>query len=77
LHIDEKTRFRKYPELIKVNLESPRLAEIYNFYSNDKVFARFILNPAVMDYLLDLYQRYNQKVSLIVNDQKYFLAGNP
>jgi hypothetical protein len=77
LHIVEKTKFRKYPELIKINLESPRLAEIYDFYSNDEVFARFILNPAVMDYLLDLYQRYNQKITLIVNDQKIFFSWKP
>lgn len=77
LHIVEKARIRKYPELIKINLESPRLAEIYDFYSNDEVFARFILNPAVMDYLLDLYQRFNQKVTLIVNDQKIFFSWKP
>ncbi len=77
LHVVEKTKFRKFPELLKINLESPRLAEIYDFYSNDEVFARFILNPAVMDYLLDLHQRFNQKITLIVNDRKIFFSWKP
>ena len=30
-----------------------------------------------MDYLLDLHQRFNQKITLIVNDQKIFFSWKP
>jgi len=60
----------KFNNLAIVKLESPRLAEIYNIYSNDQVFARFILNPAVMDYILDLHERFYQEITISITDQK-------
>ncbi|MEM1312355.1 MAG: DUF3137 domain-containing protein [Patescibacteria group bacterium] len=53
INLKYATRFAK-----EIRLESPTWERIFYTYCDDEVFVRYILNPAVMVRILDLYKKY-------------------
>jgi hypothetical protein len=70
--LGQKLQFSTKGKLVK--LENPEFEKIFAVFSTDQTEARYILTPAIMEALVNIYKLYGRKMHLSFIDTRVYVA---
>lgn len=68
----QKLQFSSKGKLVK--LENPDFEKIFAVFSTDQTEARYILTPAIMEALVNIYRQYKRKLYLSFTGSRVYVA---
>lgn len=68
----QKLQFSSKGKLVK--LENPEFEKIFAVFSTDQTEARYIITPAIMEALVNIYRQYKRKMYLSFTGSRVYVA---